>query len=348
MNGAEQVEQFAAMDLMAMRLLLSGESVIDWPRLEFSGPPEFERFLQLQEFNRNDESHRIHMELLIREALGYLSEILRYRIPEPVKNARDVAELFAFASQRQGLKRNRVYACMALKVMHILHHLLARELLFNAPLSEAQLAAMLNRKVFAAIDAMRAAGIAVVEYSAGRKTRHSLVTKLLAKRETIASQIFDKTRFRIVVRQPADLLLAIRFMTENLFPFNYVIPGQSENALIDLEQVAAHDSVSKRTRRLLTGHSARAPQASNEFSGRTYRAINFVVDLPLRVPKLNADPPMDPALGDIIFVLAEFQLFDAETAERNEEGENSHAKYKARQEQRVRMRLESGKERKKK
>ena len=342
MTPGEVIRSFSAVDLSSMRLLLSGESVIDWPRLEFANAEEVERFIMLQEFDRRIPSHVAQMQLLMREALGYLTDVLRYRVPEEIKRATDPSTLITFASQHQGLKRNRIYACMMLKVMHILHHLLARELLFNAPLSEAQLSSMLNRKVFDAIDKMRAAGIPVVEYTGGRKTRHSLVTKLLAKRETIASQIFDKTRFRIVVKSPEDLLSTLRFMSQHLFPFNYVIPGQSENALLDLMAVADHDSLDKRGRRMLLGNHARSPQAANEFSGKTYRSINFVVDMPLRVQDVKLDPPLDPILGDIIFVLAEFQLLDAQTAERNEEGENNHAKYKARQEQRVRARLESG------
>jgi uncharacterized protein (TIGR04552 family) len=342
MTPSEAVRGFSAVDLSSMRLLLSGESVIDWPRLEFSGAEEVDRFIALQEFDRRIPAHTTQMQLLMREALGYLTDVLRYRVPEEIKRATDPSTLILFASQHQGLKRNRIYACMMLKVMHILHHLLARELLFNAPLSEAQLSSMLNRKVFDAIDKMRAAGIPVVEYTGGRKTRHSLVTKLLAKRETIASQIFDKTRFRIVVKSPEDLFATIRFMTQHLFPFNYVIPGQSENVLLDLAAIANGDGFDKRARRMLLGNSARSPQAANEFSGKTYRSINFVVDMPLRVQDVKLDQPLDPILGDIIFVLAEFQLLDAQTAERNEEGENNHAKYKARQEQRVRARLESG------
>ena len=47
-------------------------------------------------------------------------------------------------------------------------------------------------------------------------------------------------------------------------------------------------------------------------------------------------------LGNIIFVLTEFQVMDAETARNNETGENSHAAYKERQRERVKTRLTSG------
>jgi uncharacterized protein (TIGR04552 family) len=339
----------SVLDSSALRIMLSGESVIDWQRLDFETDAEIETFIRLQEFNLDQEVDREHVGTLQREAFMYMEDVLRYHIPEEVKRVEDVRGLLRYASQRTGLKRNRVYACMALKVMHILHHLLARELLFNAPLSEAQLGELLSKKIYEGIDRMRATGLPIVEYAGGRKTRHSLVTKLLAKRETIASQIFDKTRFRVVVRSPGDLVPSLLFMVHEIFPFNYMIPGQADNSLLDLYRVADELALPERLRKTLLHNRNGAAQIQNEFSGRSYKTINFVVDVPLRVPNLrNIDPPIDQNLGEIVFVLAEFQLMDETTAENNERGENNHARYKARQEQRVRTRLEAGTLRKKK
>lgn len=330
-------------ELAALRLSLGGESVIDWPRLEFDNLAAVDAFIKLQEFDTSRPADRRHMTRLYHDATSYLTDLLGYHIPDEIKDLRDVRQLFMFASQHEGKKRNRVYACMTLKVMHILHHLLARELLFNAPVSEAQLANMLSKKVYDAIDGMRASGIAVVEYAGGRKTRHSLITKLLAKRETIASQIFDKTRFRIVVKRPADVLEAMAFMQKHIFPFNYVIPGQSENALIDLHTVAQEPESAPIKRFIVRSHHG-SPQTANEFSGKSYRSINFVADVPLRIGEAlkQASPLIEPELFEIVFVLAEFQLLDEQTAEQNEQGDNSHNKYKARQLVRVRQRLEAG------
>lgn len=332
------------LDAASVRIMLTGESVIDWPRLQFRDEADFDAFIALQEFELTRPGDRAHVGDLQREAFVYLEDVLRYHIPEEIRRITDVRDLLRFASQRTGLKRNRVYACMTLKVMHILHHLIARELLFNATLSEAQLAEIMSKKVYEGIDKMRAAGIPVVEYAGGRKTRHSLVTKLLAKRETIASQIFDKTRFRIVVRTEKDVVPTLLFMVRHIFPFNYTIPGQADNSLLDLVQVADQNGLSDKLKKHLFPQRHASGQPQNEFSGRSYRTINFVVDVPLRISEhlRTMNPPPDPRLGEIVFVLAEFQLVDAVTAENNEKGENTHARYKARQEQRVRVRLEAG------
>ena len=55
--------------------------------------------------------------------------------------------------------------------------------------------------------------------------------------------------------------------------------------------------------------------------------INFVADLPVRIDKFLCRPPDDPLFaenGTMVFVLTEFQIIDARTAENNESGENSH------------------------
>src|SRR5262249_5584135 len=80
---------------------------------------------------------------------------------------------------------------------------------------------------------------------------------------------------------------------------------------------------------------------SNEFSGRDYRVINFVADLPVRIDSFVNDvhQPMPRELRPIVFLLAEFQLVDQRSAARNKRGDLSHQKYKERQKQRVKERL---------
>ena len=83
----------------------------------------------------------------------------------------------------------------------------------------------------------------------------------------------------------------------------------------------------------------------NEFSGPGYRVINFVADLPVRIDKFlcrTSDDPLFVENGAVVFVLTEFQIVDARTADQNESGENSHERYKERQAARVKARLMHG------
>src|SRR5438067_7066206 len=80
----------------------------------------------------------------------------------------------------------------------------------------------------------------------------------------------------------------------------------------------------------------------NEFSGPTYRHLDFVVDLPLRLDQFVsvANDPALEGLGSVVFAMIEFQIIDRRTARDNELGDNNHEAYKERQRQRVVRRLE--------
>ena len=127
--------------------------------------------------------------------------------------------------------------------MHIIHHLDGRELLFVLPMSDQEVFHIVEEKVYRVIGGMLAGGFPIVEFVGGRKNKDSLITKLLSKQETIAAQIFDKLRFRVVTRTREDVFPILQYLTKKLFPFNYVVPGQSINSVFsfhDYEIGRAH------------------------------------------------------------------------------------------------------------
>lgn len=319
-------------DLAALRLILSGESTVDWPRLWFPDREAVDGFLRLCAFDTDNPVDLGRIRELHRDAVDYLRDVHHIRLLPALEEPSGVHEVFLAASLAHG--RTRRQGCILLKVMHILHHLAGRELLFNTPISEAQLLDRLSARVFQVIDRMRASGVGVVEFAAGQKTRTSLVSKLLAKRSTLASQVFDRLRFRIVVQKREDIVLTLLYLSRHLFAFNYVIPEQSQNGIVDAPLVA-------RLLELPEGlvsrfwDAQRSGAGANEFSGASYRSINFVVDIPLRID--DVAPEHAPAIA---FAQTEIQVVDQETARANSRGENSHTLYKKRQRERVRERLE--------
>ena len=111
-------------------------------------------------------------------------------------------------------------------------------------------------------------------------------------------------------------MLVLRYLSGQLFPFNYVVPGQSENSLLPVRK-----------------REAGKAKRDNPFSEATYRALHFVVDLPVRIDDvLPPGPPVDGEdLGRIVFSMVEFQVMDEESALRNEQGRANHHRYKKRQ-----------------
>ena len=341
--GAQRLEQFNLGDVESVRLLLRGQSVIDWHRLDFANDTEVDRFLRINEFRPDDERDMARFEDLRDEAVEYLRTNFNFRIPDDVAGGVPARELFLMASQKGKRQTN---ACIVLKVMHVLHHLAGRELLTKLPVSGDEIFHLVETKVVEVVEAIRAAGHPVTEFAWSRKEKDSHITKLLAKKESIAAHIYDKLRFRLVVREPDDILPVLRELQHRLIPFNYVIPGESVNQLIPLARHMQSGPLAKFGPQLQEEMRADEEFAAtpNEFSGPGYRVINFVADLPVRIDSFvcRAGDPLYGDYGQIVFVLTEFQVVDSATAVTNEQGENSHLRYKERQHARVRARLTRG------
>src|SRR5262249_20024555 len=308
--------------------------------LDFTDDAEVDRFLRINEFRPDDDRDMARLEDLRDEAVEYLRATFNFRIPEDVAGGVPARELLLMASPKG---KRQTYACIVLKVMHVLHHLAGRELLTKLPVSGDEIFHFVETKVVEVVEAVRAAGHPVVEFAWSRKEKDSHITKLLAKKESIAAHIYDKLRFRLVVREPDDILPILRELHHRLIPFNYVIPGESVNQLIPLGKKFAAGPLSKFTpmlqEELKPDEEFAAPP--NECSGPGYRVINFVADLPVRLDSFvcRAGDPLYGDYGQVVFVLTEFQVVDQATAVTNEQGENSHLRYKERQHSRVRARL---------
>jgi uncharacterized protein (TIGR04552 family) len=328
-------------DLDTVRLILHGNSVIDWTRLRFNTLEEVDDFLRLHLIDPEDPIDRQRLDFVYREAVNYLQEHLGLHFPDDLKSPADPREVFVLASQTGGFRRRQILSCAILKLMHVVNHMEAAELRFQAPLSEADLMDLAERRIVEAADRMRAAGFPLVAFYGSRKTRNSVITKLIAKKETVAATIFDKLRFRIVTERYDHVLPAIAWLTHHVFPFNYVIPGQSHNNLVRFSETLSGPPY-ERWQDYVQGEGGPAELAAtpdpNPFSGSSYRMVNFIVDFPVRVDHL-APIRYGKLLGRTVFVLVEFQVLDRDTARANEEGENAHRLYKERQRAIVSTRL---------
>lgn len=331
-------------DVEALRLLLTGGSVIDWHKASFERMASVDRLLELHLFDISEPFDRQRLRYLFHEAVSYVEEYLHLRIPAKLREVDDVRKVFLWASDTTGFRRTQVLSCMVLKLMHVMQHLEAADLRMHVPVAEQTLLDMAHRRVQDASDRMRASGLPLEAFYGSRKTRLAVITKLLCKREDVATRVFDKLRYRVVVPESGDIVPALTWLTRNLVPFNGVVPGQSHNNLIDPEAVPDHLSKTKASevQPLSQDEADFAALQKNEFSGSSYRMINFVVDVPVRLPLDALDGQPKVSQGRNVYVTVEFQILDEATALANERGENAHADYKKRQHERVRRRLTRG------
>ena len=288
---------------------------------------------------------------ILRDAVSYLRETFRYRVAAAVAEPADIEDLFLFAS---GVKepRYRRIACVVLKVMHVINHIEGRDLLHRLELAEEAFSSMAERRVMDVCRQMVESGLPVVECSGNSKSRGSLITKLLAKKDTIAAQVYDRTRFRIVTRRREDILPVLHCLTERLFPFNLLVPDQTQNSLVNFKEVMESRPEWKELipdlhldldyEQKAVKNKRRKDEGRNEFSGSSYKVLNFVIDLPLRIDRFLSPRTATQTRSRTVFVLCELQIIDEETAKLNEEGDNSHERYKHRQRIKVLRRLSRG------
>jgi len=330
------VEQppLVSLDEDAIRLALDGGSVVEWSRLNFRSHDDVNAFLRLWGCDLvNEPWARERVRYVYNQAVEYLEEHLQLHFASEVRRPRDVRDAFLRASMRDRFSRYRIQYCAILKLVHVINHLEMQELRYQAAIREHDLIELANNKVLAAARRMRTEGMPILAFYGNRKTRPSVITKLLAKRESTAATVFDKLRFRIVTETRRDLVTSIAWLFRNLVPFPAVIPGESHNNLLSEEELAAIASV--------PGASGSRELRPNPHSNGAFRAINFVVGLPVRVYDLpSIVPPKNRALfGEVVSVLTEFQVVDRATDLANESGESRHDLYKLRQMQRVYERL---------
>ena len=348
LRAAFSPQEMDLQELEAVRLILQGNSVIDWNKLDLPDREAVNTFLRVQLLDPEDAVDQTRLRFVFNQAVTYLEEHLDLRFPSDLRDPVDVRDIFVAASTYTGrFRRRQSQACMILKLMHVINHMEAADLKFQMPLSEAALLDRAEKRIIAFADQMRAEGHQLVAFYGSRKTRTSMITKLLSKRETIAATVFDKLRFRIITEEPDQILPVLGHLSRNLFPFNYVIPDQSHNNLVHLRRLIKDTShyaqLASQMQRLRTRPADWIPE-KNPFSGNSYRMVNFISDFPVRVDEIQ--PDMDAhdtyLLGKVVFVLVEFQIVDRVTAERNELGDNAHQLYKARQRRIVESRLLRG------
>ena len=203
-------EDFTLGDLTAIRNLLRGGSVIDWHRLYFTDRDEVDRFLRVNELDPSDDDDMRRLGELRAAAVEYLERHLGFQIPDEVAHGVPPRDLLLIASQKG---RRRTHACVVLKVMHVMHHLAGRELLTKLPVSGDQIFHLVEEKVLRTVEEIKAVGCPVVEFEWSRKHADSLITKLLAKKESIAADVYDKLRFRMITNTEEQLVFVLRELT---------------------------------------------------------------------------------------------------------------------------------------
>ena len=206
--------------------------------------------------------------------------------------------------------------------MHVIHHLAGRELLIKLPVSDDEIFRVVEDKVLQTVEELRAAGCPIVEFEWSRKHADCLITKLLAKKAIDRRRRLRQAALPPDHRTPRTAGVRDARAHPPADPVQLRHPGPVGERHPRLRETLDRSPALRRFLPEITDLAAVAadkrPSPQNEFSGPGYRVINFVADLPVRMDKFLCRTPDDPLFsenGTIVFVLTEFQIIDARTAE---------------------------------
>ena len=340
-----RMQDLSLADVESVRLVLRGGSPIDWHRLNFQTLSDVDDLLRANLLDPDDPRDMARLEYLHREAIRYLRRNFAFRFPVELEEPEDVRHIFLYASEQGRFNRVQILACVVLKTIHTINHLEARELLHASAVPESELLQLVEHQVVTRARALIDDGLPIVHFYGSRKTRDSMVSKLISKKKARASDILDKLRFRIVVETSDDVVPVLAYLMRHAFPWNQVTAGESSNNLVNFRRfLEEHEALREYVPALQLDigiEDEEDAELRNEFSGSSYRMINFIIDVPVRLDHMLArsGDPWVLQSGSICYLGCEFQVLDQETAYLNEQGENSHAKYKVRQAERVSDRL---------
>jgi uncharacterized protein (TIGR04562 family) len=376
-----------------LRLFLEGFSPVDLEGLGITSRQEAEEFIaaygyELEEPKEMEEALQIH-----REALGFISQFLcpaldddtaDLEIPEEVSNPPALADLLLLSSDRSDPVLSS-WACAVLRVMHTISHanLAARTPYFREV--QEQILGPFKQHIFPTAEEPESLGQGPssvplkAAFFKRRKSRESLILKLLHKPDNVASEVYDRIGIKLVTPTKLDALLALKYLRkQNLVSIPLLTPGRSRNTLVDLPIFReAYESLTaaKRDadeesadleffRQLAYRPSSEAElleerMDANPHSSKSFRAIQFTCRKLVKVihPAVTVINQLrrqtgNESLGEEVlrhypkqlrFTFPfEIQITDWENYLVSRQGESSHVSYKRRQLVAARRRILGG------
>lgn len=247
---AENLAHLWSFNWGALEVLIGGKSSIDLTELEvrdMSDATEFMRYYGYDPENPVD-AKKIHA--VICESWNFIERYLMpaewsagRRPPDDLLMADDVRVILLAASDRSSdAVLRQAWACAVLRVMHTLAHLDGVAKFADVEAARTQIMNRFLKYIFRNADAQLCFGtretsvqIDRIEWKL-RKSRESILLKLLHKKANVAETIYDLLGIRIITRNLSDVMVVVKFMSEfHMVSFPNCNPSRARNSLIDIE-----------------------------------------------------------------------------------------------------------------
>jgi uncharacterized protein (TIGR04562 family) len=254
-------------DWDALDVVIGGKSALDSKNflVPMSTNEEVHQFLKGYGLDPNDPVNKAELFGNFHEAVQFIKRFflkegspdgLEYKMPNSLLMISDITQLFLMAADEKNEKKEeKLWAEIILKVMHTIVHADKdlRSNYFN--IIQMQIFDRYyryafrdeNDKLFFGIKGSDTV-IPLIDFETkSKKTRESIIIKLLHKAENVAEELFDRVGIRFVTDSRFDTLRLIRFLLEKniVIPHNNK-PSRAINTMIDLKKFRdAHQKVLK-------------------------------------------------------------------------------------------------------
>ena len=299
-------------DWEILDVVVGGKSALDTKN--FLGPmssiDQVNHFLKGYGFDPNDHVSKAELFGNFQEALQFIKryflkegnpEGLDLKLPNSLLMISDISQLFLMATDdKPNKKEDKLWAEIILKVMHTIIHADKdlRSNYFN--IVQTQIFDRFYKYIFRGDNDKLYIGIKgsddivqLVDFETkSKKTRESVIIKLLHKAENVAEELFDRVGVRFVTHSRFDTLRVIRFLLEKniVIPHNNK-PSRAINTMIDLPRFReAHQRVIKMAlrnnlsedrfvaameREILDCNLQGETNERNKFTSKSYQSIQF-------------------------------------------------------------------------
>ncbi len=299
-------------DWEILDVVVGGKSALDTKN--FLGPmssiEQVNQFLKGYGLDPNDHVTKAELFGNFQEALQFIKRYflkegnpdgLDLKLPNSLLMISDISQLFLMATDdTPSKKEDKLWAEIILKVMHTIMHADKdlRSNYFN--IVQTQIFDRFYKYIFRNEEGKLFIGIkgtenvvALVDFETkSKKTRESVIIKLLHKAENVAEELFDRVGVRFVTNSRFDTLRVIRFLVEKniVIPHNNK-PSRAINTMIDLPRFKeAHQRVLKMAlrnnlseerfvaameREIQECDMQKEGSERNKFTSKSYQSIQF-------------------------------------------------------------------------
>lgn len=370
-------------------VVCSGKSSLDATNYftELHDKNQVQNFLSGYGFDISDPVESAELFGIFQEAMQFIKryflkegnpEGLDLRIPNYLFTITNISELFLAATGHSTVKLKKdeeLWAGVVLKVMHTILHT-DKDLRYRYYSTIQQQIFDRFYKFVHRDDQNRlfmkndnGSSIPLYDFQTkAKKTRDSIVIKLLHKQENVAEELFDRIGVRIITYNKLDALRVIRFLHRNhVIMINNIKPSRSQNTLVDLSMLRrkiyslykeairskmVEETFYQRLNSLIEDCLPMKAHHDNRHTLEEYRAIHFTGRqlIKYRNPFMSSfnevrkqalkdkQNPVSQALLNLdtsaisrdvrFFYPFEVQITDYESHLKNTQGEASHLEYK--------------------